>query len=136
MTKYPWFALSVRTHQEKAVAQRLRQKGLEEFLPFYGAGSHDSDLPMFPGYVFCRFGRHGRPLVFTTPGITSTAGSGPVAACAYTRVGDRVELVRGPLKGVHGIVIRQAGATHLVVGIDMLQRSLSVEIENTWAVPS
>ena len=58
-----------------------------------------------------------------------------VAECNYIRVGDVVELIGGPLKGVQGMVLREAGATNFVVSVEMLQRSLTVEIESEWAVP-
>jgi transcription antitermination factor NusG len=64
------------------------------------------------------------------------AASGlPVASCGYTRIGETVELIDGPLKGMQGIVLRQAKTMRLVVGIELLQRSVSVEIDGAWAVP-
>ena len=59
----------------------------------------------------------------------------PVAHCGYTRIGEAVELIEGPLRGVQGIVLRQAKTTHFVVSIELLQRSVAVEIEGAWAVP-
>jgi hypothetical protein len=46
-----------------------------------------------------------------------------------------VELVNGPLQGLQGIVLRQAKTTRLVVGVELLQRSVMVEIDGAWAVP-
>ena len=64
------------------------------------------------------------------------AASGlPVANCDYTRIGETVELIDGPLRGVQGIVLREAKSTRLVLGVDLLQRSVTVEIEGPWAVP-
>ena len=56
-----WFALSVVPRKEKATAQALRSKGYEDFLPMYSMKRRWSDrmkvveMPLFPGYVFCRF---------------------------------------------------------------------------------
>src|SRR6266446_4384964 len=61
-----WYALHVRTRFEKVVARNLRGKGYEEFLPLYSRTNRWSDrvkeieLPLFPGYVFCRFNPHDR----------------------------------------------------------------------------
>jgi transcription antitermination factor NusG len=64
------------------------------------------------------------------------AASGlPVTSCGYTRIGEAVELIDGPLKGVKGIVLRQAQATCLVVGVELLQCSVAIEIDGAWAVP-
>ena len=58
---YPWFALYVRSRFEKVVSQTLRNNGFTEYLPLYTKMSQWSDrtqkleLPLFPGYVFCRF---------------------------------------------------------------------------------
>jgi transcription antitermination factor NusG len=68
--------------------------------------------------------------------LEKVARSGlPVSGCGYTKVGEIVELIHGPLKGVQGIVLRQAKTTRLVVGIDLLQRCVAVEIEGAWAMP-
>lgn len=64
------------------------------------------------------------------------AASGlPVASCGYVRIGETVELVDGPLQGLQGIVLRQAKTTRLVVGVELLQRSVMVEIDAAWALP-
>ncbi|PYV81621.1 MAG: hypothetical protein DMG05_29645, partial [Acidobacteria bacterium] len=60
-TGVQWFALVVRSQHEKMVASVLHSKGYEEFLPLYTVKRRWSDrikqleLPLFPGYVFCRF---------------------------------------------------------------------------------
>jgi transcription termination/antitermination protein NusG len=160
-----WYALYVRPRHEKSVKKILDYKGYATSLPLRkcyhtrSSGSEwESEKPLITGYVFVAF-HHENPFqIVTTPGVITAVGFGagacaipykeiealervagtqlPVAACAYTHAGEIVELIRGPLKGLQGIVIRECGATHLVVGISMLQRSLSVQIENTWAVPS
>jgi transcription antitermination factor NusG len=160
-----WFALYVRPRHEKSVKKILDYKGYTTSLPLRKcyhtrcSGSEwKSEKPLIAGYVFVAFDPENPFHIVTTPGVITAVGFGagasaipyceiealervagsqlPVAACTYTRAGEVVELIRGPLKGLQGIVIRESGATHLVVGISMLQRSLSVQIENTWAVPS
>jgi transcription antitermination factor NusG len=51
--------------------------------------------------------------------------------------GARVSIVRGPLTGLEGIVTGDtSGATsHLVVSVQLLQRSVAVKIECDWAQP-
>lgn len=160
-----WFAWCVRPRHEKSVKKILDYKGYVTSLPLRKCyhtrrtgSAWESEKPLISGYVFVASDPNNPFHIVTTPGVIKAVGFGagavaiprgeietleriggsqlPVAACAYTRAGELVELIGGPLKGVQGIVIRESGATHLVVGITMLQRAVSVEIENTWAVPS
>src|SRR5215470_7185724 len=77
-----WYALHVRTRFEKVVARNLRGKGYEEFLPLYRRTNRWSDrvkeieLPLFPGYVFCRFNAQDRLPVLTVPGVNAVVGVG------------------------------------------------------------
>ena len=49
----------------------------------------------------------------------------------YMRKGDRIMIMEGPLKGLAGFYLRHKGASDkVVVSIELLQRSLSVEIED------
>src|SRR6516162_4623730 len=82
-----WFALAVKPRFDKAVARTLEMKGFQTFLPLYkkrhsyGARSKYSELPLFPGYVFCRFSPLIRLPILTTPGVTQILGNGsrPIA---------------------------------------------------------
>src|ERR1700726_677092 len=71
---YPWFALQVRSRHEKNIATLMHGKGYEPFLPLYKGRRRWSDrfkemeLPLFPGYLFCRFDVQNRLPVLTTPG--------------------------------------------------------------------
>ena len=74
---HAWFALTAKSRHEKTVAENLRGKGLESFVPLYRARRQwtdrvqSVDLPLFPGYVFCRFTYASRLPVLNTPGVTS-----------------------------------------------------------------
>jgi len=53
---------------------------------------------------------------------------------AYMKTGDRIMIMEGPLKGLTGFYLRHKGRSDkVVVSIELLQRSLAVEIEN-WSV--
>jgi transcription antitermination factor NusG len=152
----PWFALVTRPRHEKSAAVGLRVKGLEEFLPLQRARRRwtdrvqSIDLPLFPGYVFCRFGPKEYTRVIQTPGVRAVVGFGgkpvPVAAseidalqtalgsgCGiqpwpYLTAGDRVRLEDGPLAGVEGILLREKSQFRVVVSVELLQRSVAVEV--------
>ena len=58
---HPWFAVQTRTRYENLAAKQLSGRGYEVFLPFYQCKRRWSDrmqefdVPLFPGYLFCRF---------------------------------------------------------------------------------
>src|SRR3954467_12670924 len=79
----PWFAVQVRARSEKLVSSILENKGFENLLPVYRTTRQRSDrvlgieLPLFPGYLFCRLDLTRRLLpLFTTPGVMRVLGSG------------------------------------------------------------
>ncbi len=112
------------------------------------------ELPLFPGYVFCRIEPEKRGPVQMTPGVVRIVGSGRVplpiehAEMEMVRaladsdvprrpypeiaVGDRVEIRGGPLSGVKGVLEKINDRRNLVVSITLLRRSVAVEIDDTW----
>ena len=77
-----WFALHVRVRQEKTVSHILSRKGFEQFVPVYRSKRKwtdrikELDVPLFPGYVFCRFQPEARVPVVTTPGVVDIVRCG------------------------------------------------------------
>jgi len=158
-----WRALTVRSRHEKLAAQGLRGRGLEEFLPLHAAKriwsdrSKVIDMPLFPGYVFCRFADADRLRVVTTPGVTSVVGFGgrdaavqdheiedvrrmlasglPVEPWPYIRAGHTVEIQAGPLSGLRGEVVREKGLWRLIVNVELLRRSVAAEIGREMVQP-
>lgn len=160
----PWLAVVVRSRHEKSVKTILESKGYRTSLPLVrcihkrrSGTAWDSQKPLLPGYVFVAHDHRNPFRIVTTPGFVQIVSFGnqpgtipeaeiealeriaasglPVAGCGYTRIGETVELIEGPLKGLQGIVLRQAKTTRLVVGVELLQRSVTVEIDGAWAVP-
>lgn len=156
----PWFALVVRSRWEKCAATSLTSKGYECLLPVRTERRRWSDrwkeleLPLFPGYVFCRFERYARPAVLSVPGILSVVGVGrtpvpvdsnEIAAVqlvgqagfsarpwSYVEVGEVVRLDRGPLQGLEGIVLQCKSESKLILSVTLLKRSIAVEIDREW----
>jgi transcription termination/antitermination protein NusG len=151
-----WFALAVRPRFDKAVARTLEMKGYETFLPLYrkqhqnGTRSRDSELPLFPGYVCCRFDLRYRLPILTTPGVVQIFGAGdspipladvevaslqtavraqlPLEPFPFVQIGQRVRIERGALAGVEGIVMSFKQTLRLVLSITLLQRSVLLEV--------
>jgi hypothetical protein len=69
-----WYEIHVRPRSEFLTAGALRNKGYEPLLPRYLSKRRWSDrkveleLPLFPGYIFCKFDVKVRMPILTTPG--------------------------------------------------------------------
>lgn len=158
-----WFALSIKRNREKHVSEILRGKGYEEFLPLYYSRRRWSDrykdlqVPLFPGYVFCRFEAERRLPVLMTPGVVLVVGNGrapipvedaeiealklvvnshlQVQPWPYLKVGERVRIESGALAGLEGILQDIRKSCRIVVSVDLLMRSVAVEVERNWVRP-
>src|SRR3954451_5420291 len=94
MNNLPWFALYVKPRHEKNGALVLQLKGYEAFLPTYRHRvkyNKTFELPLFPGYVFCRLDLSTRLSAMMTPGVFSIVGNGPEPEAISER---QVEAVR------------------------------------------
>jgi transcription antitermination factor NusG len=152
-----WFALSVKSRHEKVVTQLLTNKGFETFLPLYtrrheyARRAREFELPLFPGYLFCRFDAGACLPILTTPGVLRVVGSGrapipvdndEVAALQkaiaakvamtphpYWRSGQRGRITSGALAGVEGVVVSGKQPMKLILSVSLLQRSVLLEID-------
>jgi transcription antitermination factor NusG len=156
-TRYGWYALYTRHQHEKCVQRILTGKGFEAFLPLYATAHQWKDrikrvsLPLFPCYVFLRGPfTHWLP-VLSTPGVHAVVGYGGEPACIsnaeieairtvvespvkaephpFLKCGDRVRVTAGPLRGLEGILLRKKNWCKLLLSVEMLQRSVAVEID-------
>ena len=48
----------------------------------------------------------------------------------FLNCGERVRVVRGPLQGMDGILVRKKGSCRLVVSVELLTRSAAVEVNS------
>lgn len=155
-----WYAVRTRSRFEAKTSAAFRDKGFPEFLPTYHSRRQWSDrvkrlhLPLFPGYVFCRFDASDPYPVLNSPGVVHivSAGDAPVpvsdreieavrriCAAPVTAepwldpvVGRRVVIVNGPLRGIEGTFVRRKDECRLIVSISLLRRSVSTELDLDW----
>jgi transcription antitermination factor NusG len=107
-------------------------------------------LPLFPGYIFVRLALHDRLKVLQAPGVVKLVGfSGTPSALPqaeinalrtslaagvraephpYLTVGRRVRVKSGPLAGMEGILKRKKKQDRLVISLDLILRSVAVEV--------
>ena len=158
-----WYAVRTRSRHEKLVRDRLAGLGVEHLLPTVMRLSQWKDrkkeieAPLFSGYCFARFGWPDRLAVQTVSGVVGLVGGGqrpepipdeeidalkllmaselPYDAHPYLREGMMVEVRRGPLEGVRGILLRKAKRHRLVISIHLIQQAAAVEIDDSEVVP-
>ncbi len=152
-----WYAAHTASRHEKTVAQHLQQREVECFLPLYESvrrwnnGRHLVQLPLFPGYVFVRMEVRNKLRVLQVPGLARLVSfQGAPAALPdaeietlrsalatgllaqpheYLSAGTRVEVCRGPLQGMRGILLRHQAQFRVVISVEMIMRSIVVEVD-------
>ena len=158
-----WYALYVRSRHEKSVSAQLETKDYEVFLPLYRVRHQWADrwktvsLPLFPGYVFCRFDAATRSPVLGTSGVIDVVRMGcepapvktseieairlvvnsPLSVEPYASLvrGQRVTVRGGPLKGLTGTLLDFRKTVRLAISVELLCRSVIVEMERDWVAP-
>ena len=152
-----WYALRTKSRHEKLVRDQLDKQGIEPLLPTVKRLSQWKDrkkeieVPLFSGYCFVRFSQQEKIPVKQTTGVVEIVGSGsrpepipeqeidalrrlmtsvlPYDPHPYLHEGMRVEVVRGPLQGIHGILLRKEKRHRLVIGVCLIQQAAAVEID-------
>jgi transcription antitermination factor NusG len=158
-----WFAVQVTPRHEKKVASLLEYKNYRQFLPTAPVRRRWSDRvkvldePLFPCYVFCRSRSSRLGGLRGTPGIIRVVSFGgkpcpladyeienllrvieskrDVSACPYLATGQTVHVISGPLTGVRGIITQIKKRNRLVLSVDMIMKSLSIEIDESEIAP-
>lgn len=157
-----WFAVYTRSHHEKSVAEQLRGRGIEHFLPLFTSARRWKDrvkilqMPLFTGYLFVKVFPSQFLDVLQAHGVSRLVGSPrpeplkdheiqqlqawlslPVGVepHPYLRIGQWVRVCRGPLADVEGILIRKKNVFRLVVAVDLIQRSVALEIDAADVIP-
>lgn len=152
-----WYALRTKSRHEKLVRDRLIGLGIEQLLPTVKRLSQWKDrkreieVPLFSGYCFGLFPWQERTPVLKVSGVVEIVGGGnrpesipdeEIAALKtlmtstlrydahpYLYEGMVVEVVRGPLEGVRGILVRKDKRHRLVIAVHLIQQAAAVEID-------
>ncbi len=152
-----WYAVRTRSRHEKLVNRQLTSRGVEAFLPLIERRRRWADrwktvsFPLFPGYCFARFRYEQRLPVVTAVGVVEILGTNghatpipdheieairqlvtstlPFDPHPYLKEGMAIEVVRGPLEGVRGILVRKGRHARLVIAIHLIQQAASVELD-------
>lgn len=159
-----WYAAYVCTRHEKRVAAELTARTVEHFLPMYSSVRRWKDrrinleLPLFPGYVFVRLALRERLCVLQIPSVVRLVGfnglptalpdeeieilrsgfreNSRVEPHPFLKVGRRVRIASGPFTGLEGILKKKKSNVRVVVSLDLIQRSVAVDVDAADLAPS
>jgi transcription antitermination factor NusG len=154
-----WVAVYTVARHEKAIARQFEERSIETFLPLYRSvhrwkdRKKEVELALFPSYVFVRISTAHKLQVLQVPGVVHIVSfNGELAElpeqeinalrngldhqlyaepCPYLRVGKRVRVIRGPMAGAEGILSRKKDRYRVVISVDVLMRSVAVEVDAT-----
>lgn len=158
-----WYALYTCSRQEKRVVEQLEKRHVSCFLPLYRSVRRWKDrrkeleLALFPGYVFVQVTPQERLPVLKLAGVVRfvSFNGNPVPLPEtemealinglrsgsraephpYLTVGRRVRVRSGPLANAEGILIRRKDRFRVVLSLDLIMRSVSVEIDEADIEP-
>jgi transcription antitermination factor NusG len=152
-----WFAVYTNSRHEKYVARHFDERQIENFLPLYQKLHHWKkrnsvrlELPLFPNYVFVHTRPQQRTSVLAVPGVLCMVGRGHAASALpeaeieslrtgleagkfephpYLITGERVRIIAGSMGGMEGIVLRKKNEMRVVLTLDLIKRSVAVEVD-------
>jgi transcription termination/antitermination protein NusG len=159
-----WYAAHTRANHEKCVGEQLALRGIDHFLPVYRVQRKWADrwkwleIPLFPGYVFVRLPLQERLRVLEIPSVARLVGFNNLPAALpddemqtlrsglagqlraephpYLKEGTQVRIIRGPLAGCAGVLLRTKGEFRFVLSVDLIMRSVAVEVGAEDVVPT
>ena len=152
-----WYAIYTRPRHEKKVHLQLTDKKFEAFLPLITRKRQWKDrkkkveMPLFSSYLFVEFDYKYRFDVLETDGVVKIVNFNGVPAVVpdwqieslkqmltfprtlqletYIRPGEIVEVTEGPMRGIRGTVVNRKNANRLVLTIEGIMQSVSVEVD-------
>lgn len=158
-----WYAVRTRSRHEKKVLDQLHARKIESFLPLYERWSQWKDrrkkvkFPLFSGYCFARFPLADRLRVLTVVGVADLVGINGLAEPVedkeieavqrlvdsllpydphpFLAEGMEVEVIRGPLAGVRGKLLRKDRSMRLVLAVTLIRQAAVVEIHPADVAP-
>lgn len=153
-----WWVIHTGPRCEKKMDAWLAKSFWEHYLPTrpkkssYASKTITFEHPLFPSYTFGRFNLYQRNAVYGSGYAAAvlevvdqenfleelrqlravlSAGT-DVRECAFLKVGQRARVTLGKLRGLEGVILQHSSKTHLILSVEMLQRSVSVQVEPEW----
>jgi transcription antitermination factor NusG len=164
ISNFAWYAAYTSPRHEKSVQRQLQERDIDCFLPVYRSVRRwkdrrkEIDVVLFPGYIFVRIALTKRLHVLQLPGVVRFVSFGGLPTALpegeiealrngldhdiqlrshpYLKVGRRVQVKSGPMAGAKGVLVRRKHSCRLVISLDAILRSVSLEIDEENVEPS
>jgi transcription antitermination factor NusG len=157
-----WWLVYTQSRREKDFMRRLIANALSFYCPVVSRRTRapsgrvrESFVPLFPGYVFLYGTTDDRVTALTTNCTSSVSAVGdqdglvrelgairrllasnlPIMPEERLERGMPVRVVSGPLRGQEGVVIERLGKRRLLIGVELLQRGASVDLDECDVQP-
>lgn len=158
-----WYALHTRSRHEKVARDQLSAKGITNLLPLWRKRSVWKDRikmieePLFRGYMFGYFALQNKLDVLQSIGIvrivningkpipvpeeqiqavkTMVEHQMPYDPHPFLKEGMHVRVKHGVLAGAEGILIAKKSHYRLVISVDLIQKSVAVDIDSAAVEP-
>jgi len=159
-----WHVLQTKSRQEKLLRESLEARGMRVYLPLvevqrnYGGRRAKVELPLFPGYLFLqgtleemyeadRTKRVARVIdVFDQKVLAAELRNVEMAIRGvgdashfdpfpYLKVGIKVEVIAGPLRGVRGLIEDRRKRDRLILQVNVLGQATSLEVDSAVLAP-
>jgi transcription antitermination factor NusG len=153
-----WFAIYTLPRHEKRVAQHCQIRQIEHYLPLYSVQRRWKNglrqivqFPLFPNYLFVKVTRKKRSSVLDVPGVVSIVGDcnehyavsdnymqflqmglvqGKIEPHTYLESGEEVHIKSGFMAGMKGVLVRKKSGLRVVVNLELIRRSVVVELDS------
>jgi len=152
-----WYAIYTKPRWEKKLAERLEDKRIEHYMPLIKTLRLWSDRkkwvqePLFKSYIFVHVNQDEYLSAIQTPGavkyitferkpvsippiqieaikIFVESGEDIIIDTPELKIGDRVQVIRGSLKGLEGTLVEFHQKHRVRVVIDAIQQSLHIKV--------
>ena len=156
-----WACAQLEINRERLALHCLGLAGYEVYLPRIrsqrATGLRKAVTALFPGYVFVHMDLNDRLRVLQLPSVVrfisfnghpvplpegeiETLSHGLASGIRaephpYLKVGNRVLVKSGPLAGAEGILVRKKDKFRILLSIDLIMRSVAVEVDEADVEP-
>ncbi len=156
-----WWVAYTKVRQEKRLAEELAARQIPFYLPLverrhlYRGRRITSHVPLFAGYVFLFTDQRERVQSLATQRIAQSIqvpdgphlyadlaqvqrlidAKVPLTIEARLQPGQKVRVLEGSFAGMEGIIESRCRKTRLIVAITLLQRGVSVELDDVLLEP-
>jgi transcription antitermination factor NusG len=158
MHKCEWYALCVRPRFERVAGFHLQSRNIEQYVPLrrvtrqFVNATRSIELPLLPGYVFCKTQAWMRCSLLSIPGVLYIVPGGisdkkiseiqralqtglNVQQWQFTPTGKTVTIQNGALESMTGILDSTAShAQVFVISIDVIGRSIGVHLDDQYSL--